>query len=193
MRKTVNWNLDTRPPMAPEFKKFSFENNIGDLEVVQTSFGYHIIEILEQKNKQKAVKVATIAQSIEPTEQTRDQIFNETSKFEIAVASDDFATVATDNSYVVRPVSGVGVLDENIPGIGNQRAIVRWAYEDGTNVGDIKRFNIQGGGYAVVMLSAINKKGLMSTEKASVTALPAIRKEKKAELIRARNIGNDFG
>ncbi len=173
-------------PMAPEFKNFSFENNIGDLDVVQTTFGYHIIEILDQKNKQKAVKVATIAQTIEPTEQTRDRIFNETSKFEIAVANDDFDAIAKDNNYVVRPVSSVGVLDENIPGIGNQRAIVRWAYENATNVGDIKRFNIQGGGYAVVMLSAINEKGLMSTQKASVTALPAIRKEKKAELIRAR-------
>jgi len=39
------------------------------------------------------------------------------------------------------------------------------------------------------MLSASNKKELMSTEKASVTALPEIRKEKKAALIRARISG----
>jgi peptidyl-prolyl cis-trans isomerase D len=176
-------------PMAPEFKKFSFENNKGDIDVVKTSFGYHIIEILDQKNKQKALKVATIAQAIEPSEQTIDGIFNETSKFEIAVVDQEFETVAKDNSYSIKPVSSIGVLDENIPGLGNQRAIVRWAFEDATNVGDIRRFNIQGGGYAVVMLSAKNKEGLMSTEKASVTALPAVRKEKKAELIRARISG----
>jgi peptidyl-prolyl cis-trans isomerase D len=38
----------------------------------------------------------------------------------------------------------------------------------------------------VVQLAAINAKGLMSTENASVTAIPAIRKEKKAKLIRAK-------
>ena len=59
-----------------------------------------------------------------------------------------------------------------------------------TNVGDVRRFNIQGsGGYAVVILAAKNKKGLMSVEKASVTAIPEIRKEKKASLIRARITG----
>jgi peptidyl-prolyl cis-trans isomerase D len=67
--------------------------------------------------------------------------------------------------------------------------LVRWAFEDDSEVGDIKRFSVQGGGYAVVMLSAINKEGLMTTEKASVTALPAIRKEKKAELIREQIVG----
>ncbi len=176
-------------PMAEEFKAFSFENNIGDLEVVKTSFGYHIIEILDQKNKQRAIKVATIAQVIEPSEKTIDNVFNKTSKFEIAVNSQDFKAVAKENNYSVKPVSNMGELDESIPGLGNQRAIVRWTFEDETNVGDIRRFNIQGGGYAVVVLAAKNKKGLMSTTKASVTALPEIRKEKKAELIRARISG----
>jgi parvulin-like peptidyl-prolyl isomerase len=175
--------------MAPEFKNFSFENKVGDLEVVRTSFGYHIIEILNHYNPERALQVATIAIPIEPTEETIDKIFTETSKFEIAVTGGDFDAVAKENNYVVRPVSNVGVLDENIPGIGNQRALVRWAFEDDSEVGDIKRFSVQGGGYAVVMLSAINKEGLMTTEKASVTALPAIRKEKKAELIREQIVG----
>ncbi|MCF6295897.1 MAG: peptidylprolyl isomerase [Flavobacteriaceae bacterium] len=172
--------------MVPQFRDFTFENNTGDIAVVKTDFGFHIIEIEGQKNKQKVLKIATIAQLIEPSEQTIDRIFNETSKFEIAVASQDFQDVAKESNYSVRPVSNIGELDESIPSLGNQRAIVRWAFEDATNVGDIKRFNIQGGGYAVVMLTAINKEGLMSVEKASVTALPEIRKEKKAELIKAR-------
>lgn len=172
--------------MAPEFKNFSFENNKGDLQVVKTSFGYHIIEILEQKNKQRAIKVATIAHAIEPSEQTIDKTFNETSKFEIAVADQDFETVAKEGDYTVKPVSNIGVLDENIPGLGNQRPIVRWAFEEGTEIGDVRRFNVLDGGYVVVKLVGINKEGLMTTEKASVTALPEVRKQKKAELIKAR-------
>ena len=181
--------FDYQASMAPEFKDFSFENKLGDLKVVKTSFGYHVIEILEQNNKQRALKIASIAQEIEASEQTIDNVFNETSKFEIAVANQDFTEVAKQSNYVVMPVSSMKVLDESIPGLGSQRAIVRWAFEDATNVGDIRRFNIQGGGYAVVMLAATNEKGLMSTEKASVTALPEIRKEKKAALIRARITG----
>jgi peptidyl-prolyl cis-trans isomerase D len=35
--------------MAPEFKDFSFESNEGDIDVVGTSFGYHVIEVFRAK------------------------------------------------------------------------------------------------------------------------------------------------
>ena len=176
--------------MAPEFKSFSFDNNVGALDVVRTDFGYHVIEILSQGDKQKAIKVGGLAKEIEPSEQTVDNVFNETSKFEIAIADRPFMDVATENNYSVMPVSGVKALDEAIPGLGNQRTIVRWAFEEGVGVGDSKRFNLASGGYAVVIVTAVNEEGVMSTEKASVTALPAIRKEKKAEMIKAQLSGS---
>lgn len=175
---------------APEFRDFSFENRVGALEVVKTSFGYHIIEILEQSDVKKAVKVGNLAIPIEPSEDTIDEVYTKTSKFEIAVTDGVFQDVAQENGYVVKPVSNIKELDETIPGLGSQRAMVRWAFEDGVKVGSVKRFNIQGGGYAVAVVSGINKAGLMTTEKASVTALPEIRKEKKAALINERIAGN---
>jgi peptidyl-prolyl cis-trans isomerase D len=174
---------------APEFRDYSFENNVGDFAVVKTAFGYHIIEILKQGDRQKAVKIGILSLPIEPSEQTIDDVYNETSKFEIAVTKGVFQDVAKENGYTVKPVSNIKELDETIPGLGAQRAMVRWSFEDGVKVGSVKRFNIQGGGYAVAVVSAINEKGLMTTEKASVTALPAIRKEKKAALIKERVSG----
>lgn len=115
-----------------------------------------------------------------------DNVFNETSKFELAIQDKDFQVVAEENGYEVRPVNTIKELQENIPGLGSQRTIVRWAFEAGTNVGDYKRFSIPTGGYVVVQLAAINKEGLMSPENASVTAIPAIRKQKKAKLIREK-------
>ena len=175
---------------APEFRDYSFTNKVGDFAVVKTSFGYHIIEILEQGNRKKAVKVGNLALPIEASEKTVDEVYTKTSKFEIAVANGVFQDVAKEGGYVVKPVSNIKVLDETIPGLGAQRAMVRWAFEDGVKVGSVKRFNIQTGGYAVAVVSGINKKGLMTTEKASVTALPAIRKEKKAALVKERISGN---
>jgi parvulin-like peptidyl-prolyl isomerase len=175
---------------APEFRDFAFENKVGAMQVVKTAFGYHIIEILGQGEKQKAVKVGNLSLPIEPSEKTIDDVYNKTSKFEIAVTNGVFQDVAKENGYVVKPVSNIKELDETIPGLGAQRAMIRWAFEDGTKVGSVKRFNIPGGGYAVAVVSAINEKGLMSPEKASVTALPAIRKDKKAALIKERVSGN---
>ena len=35
-----------------------------------------------------------------------------------------------------KPVNNIKVLDESIPGLGNQRTIVRWAFEKETKTGD---------------------------------------------------------
>ncbi|MEW4923729.1 peptidylprolyl isomerase [Algibacter sp. 2305UL17-15] len=171
--------------MVPEFNDFEFEGKEGDLGVVKTDFGFHIIEVEGQKNKSKAIKLGTIARKIEPSEETINAIFRDASNFEISAANKDFEAVAKEKNLNVRPVNGIKALDETIPGIGSQRQIVRWAFEDETEVGDIKRYTIPNG-YAIVQLVAKHKEGLMSVEDASATVLPKIRKERKAELIKSR-------
>ena len=171
---------------APEFKDFSFENKVGKISVVESGFGFHIIEILSQTKKRKAVKVANLGLRVESSERTIDSIFNIASKFEVMSSKSNFRDVANENNYSVRTINALKDLDENIPGVGAQRSIVRWLYEESTDEGDFKRFNLQNGGYVVAMLTAINKSGLMSNEKASITALPAVKNKKKAELILKR-------
>jgi len=171
--------------MVPEFRDFEFEGKTGDIGVVKTAFGFHIIEIEGQKDKTRMVKVGTISRKIEPSEETIDKVFRDASTFEIAVADKDFSEVAKENDYAVRPVNSIKILDESIPGLGNQRTIVRWAFEEGAKVGDVKRFNVPGG-YAIAQLTAQNKKGLMSVEDASATVLPKLRKEKKSKIIKGK-------
>ena len=168
---------------APEFRDFSFENRVGKISVVETDFGFHIIEILSQSKRKNAVKVANLGLKVEASERTIDSIFNVTSKFEIATEKSNFRDVASEFNYKVNPVNNIGELNENIPGVGSQRAIVRWAYNPDTNLDDIRRFNLQNGGYLVAMLTSINPEGLMSIDKASITAIPKIRNEKKAKMI----------
>lgn len=171
--------------MVPEFNAFEFEGNTGDLGVVKTVFGYHIIEVEGQKNKSKAVKVGTIARKIEPSEETINTVFREASNFEIAAKDKDFEELAKTSNNTVKPVNGIKALDENIPGIGSQRPVVRWAFDEETNVGDVKRFTVPNG-YAIVQLVAKHEAGLMAVEDASATILPKIRKERKAKLIKDR-------
>ena len=171
--------------MVPEFNDFEFEGKTGDLGVVKTVFGFHIIEVEGQKNKTKAIQVGTISRKIEPSEATTDKVFRDASNFEINAGKGDFSVLATDNKYTLRPVNGIKVLDENIPGVGNQRPIVRWTFEEDVEVGDIKRFNIPNG-YVIAQLVAKHKAGLMSADDATAKVLPIIRKEKKAKIIMDR-------
>ena len=125
---------------APEFKDYSFNSNPGAVDVVKTDFGYHIIEVMTQTEKSRLIKVATLAQKIAPSETTIDNVFNATSNFEIALQDKKFQDAAKATNLDVKPVNNLKELDENIPGLGSQRPIVRWAFEDGVKVGDYKRF-----------------------------------------------------
>ncbi|KAB1067397.1 peptidylprolyl isomerase [Tamlana haliotis] len=171
--------------MVPEFNDFEFNGQVGDLGVVKTVFGFHIIEIEGLKDSKRAVQVGTIARRIEPSEATTDKIFRDASNFEINAGEGDFEAVAKENKLTVRPVNGIKALDESIPGVGNQRPIVRWAFEEQVDAGDIKRFNIPGG-YVIAQVVAKNEAGLMSVDNATARVLPILRKEKKAEMIKDR-------
>lgn len=170
--------------MVEEFNDFEFHGKSGDLGVVKTAFGFHIMEVLGQKGQSKVAQVGTIARKVEPSDATVDNIFRDASSFEIAVDSKDFDAVANQNNYIVRPVNGITELEDNIPGIGSQRALVRWAYNE-AKIGEVKRFSIPNG-YAIVQLVAKRDAGLMTADDASATVSPIIRKEKKAEIIKNR-------
>ena len=171
--------------MAPEFKTFAFDNKKGDIEVVGTAFGFHVIEILEQKSVNKAIKIATLADKIEPSDETLQEVFNNMSKFEIAAKDGDFNALAKERELTVKPIT-FKELDENIPGLGSQREVVRWAFKGDTDTGDFKNFAISNFGFIVAKLVEKKEKGLMSVENASITAIPEIRKEKKAKMIREK-------
>lgn len=174
---------------VPEFNDFLFEGENGDLDVVETQFGYHIIEVLDQKNFQKTFKVATIAKEILPSDKTISDVYTQTQKFEIAAGNGDFETAANESSYIVRPVNNIGRMDETLPGEGPQRAIVQWAFEEDRDNGDIKRFQVNDG-YIVAQVTRMIEKGLQQPEDVSVTVLPLIRNEKKAAQIKSKITGD---
>ncbi|WP_299898259.1 peptidylprolyl isomerase [uncultured Aquimarina sp.] len=177
--------------MVPAFNDYIVDNNVGDMGVVETQFGYHIINIEDKKNEQKAVKVGTIAREIEASEKTINDIFTETTKFQIATKDGDFAEKAKESEYNVRPVNKISELAENIAGLGAQRSIVQWAFNEETKVGDVKRFDVTDG-YAVVQLTGKASKGLQKVEDASATVKPILIKEKKAEMLKNKISGTSL-
>lgn len=177
--------------MIPEFSDFVFSNRVGTIDVIETEFGYHLVRIDRLTKAKKALELATIIRTIEPSEETLNDIFTNATKFEIAVGKEDFIEVANKSSYAVLPVDKVGELDENIPGAGRNRQLVSWGFNEDTNIGDIKRFNLGAGGYIIAQLINKNPKGLMSIADASLRVTPILRNKKKAKLIRASITATD--
>ena len=177
--------------MVKTFNDFVFDNKTGDLGVVETDFGFHVIEINDQKNIQKAIKVAVILKKIEASENTINDVFSKATKFELAAKDSEFDVLAKEGGLSTSPVNKIGELDANIPGVGENRSIVTWAFNEETNIGDIKRVNTTNG-YVIVQLTRRNPKGLKSVAEASATVAPILRNEKKAKLIRESITSSDI-
>jgi peptidyl-prolyl cis-trans isomerase D len=169
--------------MTPLFRDFSFQGKKGDIGVVKTPFGFHVIKIDDQKNSQKVVKLATYGRKIVASEATENITFRNAEEFALAISKDNkFDNLANEKKYEPRSAVGLKVLDENVAGLGNQRQIVSWAFGKETKVNDFKRFDLVGS-HVVAFVTSSEEKGLMSAEKATNSIRPILLNEKKAALI----------
>lgn len=175
--------------MVKPFNDFVFNNPIGKIGLVETEFGYHIINVTD---KQDAIKMATIAQKIAPSEQTNNKIYEQATKFEMEAATKDFATLAKQMKLTVAPSAKLKPMDESFGTIQNQRQIVKWAFADDTNTNDVKRFEIPNVGHVIAKLKKVTPKGLMSAEEARPMVENILKNKKKAEKIKAKLNGSSL-
>lgn len=178
--------------MTPEFRDYTFLNKTGDMGVVKTPFGFHVIKIDNQKNTQTVLKLATVAREIIASEATENSVFQKAEQFALAVSKDKkFFDVAKENTYTTNPVIGLKVLDENIPGLGNQRQIISWVFNNDTEIGDFKRFDLEGS-HVVAFSTKKTAKGLMPASTATNIVRPILLNEKKAKLLEAKLEGTSL-
>lgn len=172
--------------MVPAFNDYVFNNPVGSVGLVETQFGYHVISVTD---KQDAVRLANVARKIEPSEKTTDNAYTKAVKFEMDVQGKDFEKTAKAAGLTVNPAVKVKIMDEYVGSAGAQRQIVRWAYEDGTKVGDVKRFEIANVGNIIVKLKKINEKGLLAIDEARAMLEAKLKNQKKAEMLKAKAKG----
>jgi peptidylprolyl isomerase/peptidyl-prolyl cis-trans isomerase D len=174
-----------------DFANYIYKNPTGSMAVVETAFGFHVIRIDEQKSSEKAVKLASFARLINPSELTENAIFEKAE----TLASDlengqKLEDLAKKGNYAIQSALNLKVLDENIPGLNEQRQIVIWAFAKERELGDSKRFDVDIAGkrgYVVVVLKAkAEKDGLVVSADILEKIRPELINKKKATMIKAK-------
>jgi len=171
--------------MTKPFYDFVFSKRAGSIGVVETDFGYHVIKVVA---KEDVVLLASISQKNIPSDDTSDRVFNLATKFEINLSKTlNLNALAVENDYVVKPINGIKVLDDILPGLSSQRRVVQWLFSDEIKLNDYKRFDLSNGGYVIAQVTDITNDGLSSVANASLRALPKVLNSKKANLIIKQN------
>ncbi|OYX86070.1 MAG: peptidylprolyl isomerase [Flavobacteriales bacterium 32-34-25] len=169
--------------MVKPFNDFVFNSSIGTIGLVETPFGFHIIKVTD---KQDGIRLATVAQKLEASESTSDKIFTQATQFEMKAADNDFNKTAKEMKLTVTPAVSVKAMDENFGALGNQRAIVRWAFEDDSKVGSVKRFEVANVGHVIAIVKNIDDSGFAPLDQVRPFIETKLKKTKKAEMLKAK-------
>ena len=183
-------NFFTPGTMVPAFNDYVFKAKVGDIGLVETNFGFHIVKVTDQK---EGVQLATIVRKIEPSAATNNEVYTKITAFNEAVLKNpkDFAAIAAKEGYSVLPANNLDALAEDIPGLGSNRPLVRWAFEDDTKVGDVRRFDLKDG-YIVAQLTKKIEEGLAKPADVRAAVEPILIKEKKVKQISEKMKGSSL-
>ncbi len=155
--------------------------------VVETDFGYHIIKVTQAKTNQ-LYRVAGIGKTITASEATTNQAYQKASQFaansQTKEAFDDNAK--KDKSLVVANAERLPETASTVNALTDARAIVRWAFDDKTDLNEVSEPFQVGDQYVVAVLTAKTKKDQVSVADYRTELLAKVRNQKKGEQILAK-------
>lgn len=175
--------------MVATFNDFAFGKAVGSKGIVKTEYGYHYIEVLGQKGSSSAYNIAYLAKPITLSNETDIATKNDATKFIAAVKSKaDFDAEIKKLNKTAYPADGIKKVDFNVPGLGSNRTLVRWIYDNklGSVTENYHSFNNK---YVVGIITAINEIGLPSAQTLRPQVESLVKNEKKAKQIIAKITG----
>jgi parvulin-like peptidyl-prolyl isomerase len=177
----------SRGQMVPAFDNYCFYNKTGSMGVVATQFGFHIIDITNQKGSNTAYKIGQIVREILPSDETIQNLYSQASGFAgMAQGSEDYRALASESQLTLLPARNLGQFDEMIPGLGASRRIVRWAWDQDRKVGNIGLIENDGKGYVVVVLTDKLEAGTTPYELVATQCLAGAKLEAKKAIVKER-------
>ena len=168
--------------MVPEFNDFTFDNPVGSRKVVHTQFGYHVIEIMNQKDFKPAYKIAFVGKEITASDATINNASLEATKASAEKSKEALEKyLAKTGVHLTQAPSSIKENDYSVGTLQDARQLVRWAFE--AKKGDVSDPYSIGDQFVVATVENILKEGVQDAKTARPGSEAIIRNQKKAEII----------
>jgi len=168
--------------MVKEFNDFCFQGKKGDMNIVETQFGFHLIEIMDQGKPSRQIQVGTLDRKVEPSQKTFDAAFNKANQF----AANNTTGEAFDSSVIKmglnkRIADNIKENDRNIAGLDQPRELIKWAYS--AKKGDVSKVYTLGDKFVMAHLVDIKEKGILPLESVKDQVTIEAKKDVKAKML----------
>lgn len=175
----------SRGQMVPAFEEAAFNGKPGDLKIVTSQYGVHLIKIQKQIGSSKVAKLAYIEKSLAASNKTRDAAYKKASSFSNEVTSSNFAELAQKKGLTIGVADKVTPTQGFAPGLDNPRQLIRDAYA--ADKGDVlKEVYQMDNAYVVARVTDIKPKGTLPLEAVKKDIEPMVRNAVKAKMLTAK-------
>ncbi|WP_448702157.1 SurA N-terminal domain-containing protein [Mucilaginibacter sp. AW1-3] len=172
-----------RGAMIPVFEDAVFNGKKGDIRVVASQFGVHIIEIVNQKGSSKVVKVAIVDKPLSPSSKTQAAAYSKAQNFLASLTKDNFDAEVKKEGLTKKTAEDIAGTAGNAGQLESVRELVRWAFND-ASVGDFTdKVYSSGDNYVVAKLTEVKPKGILSLENVKKQIKPAVLNIAKAKIL----------
>jgi peptidyl-prolyl cis-trans isomerase D len=168
--------------MVPEFNEAVANGKEGDVVMVETVFGFHVIRIDGKKNVSDKVKVALLERKIEAGNQTFQDFYVKANEFASKCKSSNFDKVVQEMGLNKRSLTDLTAMQENIPGQVEGRQVITWAFNADRKISELNLFDM-GGSYIVSILTKIKPEGYATLADVKQNITPAVTNLKKGDVI----------
>jgi peptidyl-prolyl cis-trans isomerase D len=151
--------------MVPTFNDASFNGAIGKLQLVKTTFGYHIVEVLGRKDQ--APILAIVQKEVKAGDAANDAAYEKGLSImnKMYENKEQFAQIAQDSGYLTKD----GYVNIESPRLFNinkgQQSILKFVFNSTASKGDVSSpILIDEGMYGIFQISDVIEEGTPSFE-----------------------------
>ena len=173
-----DWFTEGR--MVKEFNDACFEGSVGDMVIVKTQFGMHLIKIDDQTAPKNKVLVGIVDNTIEASQTTYEMAYNQASTFAI---TNDNAEKFMEASELMNRIEAPNLRpsDMTLMGRPNTRQVIRWVFE--SKVGDVSTPFESNNEFIVALVTEVRESGILPLEMVEDQVREAVLNEKKADML----------
>ncbi len=184
----LGWFADGQ--MIYAFNEAVVNSKVGDISMVETPFGFHIIKTMGKKEDVKKVKVAMINREIIESNETYQKTFSKASKLASENKSlEAFNNAVTEEGHTKKTANNLRIMSNFISGLQNPRQIIHWAFNENTEVGDVSPVFDLEGMFVVATLKSKTEKGYPELEDIKDRLTVFVTNEVKGEMLAEKMVG----
>lgn len=173
--------LNAKSGFVDPFKNAGLDGKKGDLVIVESNFGYHLMEVLDTKGSQKKVQVGSIEVKLEASSKTKQAIYSIADEFSRKNNTNElFQKAVVEQKMDKRVTEKLKESDKTIAGIDSPKPLIRWAYDN--KLGTVSDPQEYGNKYIVAVITDVREKGIAPFEQVKEEVIAKVIQQKKAEI-----------